>query len=57
MTADDGLAKDTDTLVASIHTAGGTKITTVHAATDHSWNDHRIELEAAIITWLQKLAP
>jgi 5-enolpyruvylshikimate-3-phosphate synthase len=55
MTADDGLAKDTDTLAAAIRAAGGTKVTTVHAATDHTWDDHRIALEAAIITWLQEL--
>ncbi len=55
MTADDGLAKDTDTLAAAIRAAGGTKVTTVHAATDHTWADHRIALEAAIITWLQEL--
>ena len=55
MTSDDGLAPDTDALVAAIRAAGGTKVTTLHAPTDHGWSDHRIALESAVITWLQAL--
>jgi hypothetical protein len=55
LTADDGLASDTDTLTAAIRARGGTKVTAIHMATDHSWSDHRVALEAAIITWLQGL--
>ena len=55
MTSNDGLAPDTDALVAAIRAKGGTRITTVHAPTDHGWSDHRIALEAAVITWLQSL--
>jgi pimeloyl-ACP methyl ester carboxylesterase len=52
LTSDDGLAGDTDGLVAAIRAAGGTKVSATHIATDHGWSDHRIALEAMIITWL-----
>lgn len=55
MTANDGLAPDTDTLVRAIQSHGGHKVTTTHVATDHSWSDHRIALETAILTWLASL--
>jgi pimeloyl-ACP methyl ester carboxylesterase len=55
MTADDGLAPDTNVLVEAIRAGGGTKIATAHAATDHSWSDHRIALEALVINWLVSL--
>ncbi|MDQ2877942.1 MAG: alpha/beta hydrolase [Pseudomonadota bacterium] len=54
LTADDGLAPMDDALAAAVRKAGGT-VTTFHAATDHSWSDHRIALEAAIIDWLGTL--
>lgn len=52
LTADDRLASDTDSLVQSIHSHGGREVTAIHAATDHSWSDHRIALETAILNWL-----
>ena len=55
LTADDGLAPHTDALVAAIQAAGGRKITSQHVATDHSWSDHRIALESAVIEWLAAL--
>lgn len=55
LTSDDGLAPDTAALVAAIHARGGDRITAAHVATDHSWSDHRIELEARVITWLSTL--
>ncbi len=55
LTADDGLAPDSDALVRSIEAKGGHKVTAIHVATDHSWSDHRIALESAIITWLAGL--
>ena len=42
-------------LAQAVRKAGGTRITAVHAATDHSWSDHRIYLEAQVITWLNSL--
>jgi pimeloyl-ACP methyl ester carboxylesterase len=55
LTADDGLAPDSDALVRAIETKGGHKVTAIHVATDHSWSDHRIALESAVITWLAGL--
>jgi pimeloyl-ACP methyl ester carboxylesterase len=55
LTSDDGLAKQTDDLVAAIKAQGGSKVTTQHVATDHSWSDHRIALESIIIEWLAGL--
>ncbi len=55
LSSDDGLAPQTDALIAAVRKAGGKRITAVHAATDHSWSDHRIFLEAQVIRWLQGL--
>jgi pimeloyl-ACP methyl ester carboxylesterase len=55
LTADDGLAPDTDVLVRAIQAKGGHKVTAMHFATDHSWSDHRIALESEIIKWLNGL--
>lgn len=55
LTADDNLAGHTDSLVAAIKAKGGTRVTSMHVATDHVWSDHRIALEAIVITWLASL--
>ena len=55
LSADDGLAPQTDALVAAIQAKGGHHVKAVHQATDHSWSDHRIYLEATVIEWLEKL--
>jgi len=55
LSADDGLAPRTDQLVKAIGANGAQKVTTIHAATDHSWSDHRIYLESTIINWLGQL--
>ena len=55
LTSDDGLAGDTDALVKAIRAGGGSRVKTAHVATDHGWNDHRIALEAMILTWLDTL--
>jgi pimeloyl-ACP methyl ester carboxylesterase len=52
LTADDHLAGHTDSLVAAIKAKGGTRVTSMHVATDHSWSDHRVALEGIVITWL-----
>ena len=54
LSSDDGLAPETDALAAAIRATGG-KVETQHFATDHSYSDSRIALEAAIITWLGTL--
>jgi pimeloyl-ACP methyl ester carboxylesterase len=55
LSANDGLAPQTDALVHAIEANGGHNVTSVHAATDHGWSDHRIFLESTIIDWLAKL--
>lgn len=55
LSADDGLAGQSDALVAAIRKEGGTRVATRHVATDHGWSDSRIALETAIIEWLQGL--
>jgi pimeloyl-ACP methyl ester carboxylesterase len=55
VSADDGLAPTADKLVKALTASGGGKVTAVHAATDHSWSDHRIFLEVTVINWLAGL--
>ena len=55
LSADDGLASQTDDLMRAIRANGGTRLTAYHAATDHSWSDHRVDLAAHVIRWLQGL--
>ena len=54
VTSDDGLAAMDDKLAAAVKADGG-RVTRVHFATDHSYSDKRIALEAAVIEWLQAL--
>lgn len=56
LTSNDTLASHTDPLVTAVRAAGGQKATAAHVATDHSWSDRRIELQARIIRWLGTLA-
>ena len=56
LTSDDGLAGDTDALVATIRADGGTRVATAHEATDHGWSDHRVALETRVIEWLETLS-
>lgn len=56
LSANDGLAPQADALVQAIKTeGGGNRIKAIHAATDHSWSDHRIFLESTVIQWLTAL--
>ena len=57
LTSNDGLAPQAEALAKAITEAGGTKVVTHHEPTDHGWSDHRIAMEAAVIAWLQTLAP
>jgi len=56
VTSDDGLAPSNNTLVDALRKAGDKNVTAVHISTDHSYSDHRIALEAAVLTWLESLA-
>ena len=55
LSAEDGLAPQTDLLIKAIQSNGGQKVTAIHVTTDPSWSDHRIFLESTIIDWLSKL--
>ncbi len=55
LSANDGLAPGTDALVQAVKAKGNSKVTSIHAATDHGWSDHRIFLESTIINWLGEL--
>jgi hypothetical protein len=41
--------------VAAIRRLGGTHVSTMHMATDHSWSDRRVALESAVVRWLDRL--
>jgi pimeloyl-ACP methyl ester carboxylesterase len=55
LSANDGLAPQTDALVQEIQAEGNHNVKAIHAATDHGWSDHRIFLESTIIEWLSTL--
>lgn len=55
LSSDDGLAPQTDSLIAAVRAKGGKRITAFHVATDHGWNDKRVLLQAHVIRWLQSL--
>ncbi|WP_292971867.1 alpha/beta fold hydrolase [Novosphingobium sp.] len=55
LSSDDGLAPGTDKLGAAVRAAGGKRVTMIHVATDHSWSDKRVMLQAQVIRWLQGL--
>ncbi len=52
VSSDDGLTKGTDAQPPAIRALGG-KVETQHFATDHSYSDSRLALQAAVITWLE----
>jgi pimeloyl-ACP methyl ester carboxylesterase len=55
VTSNDGLAPQSDALVAAERSRGNRHVTAVHFATDHSYSDKRIALESAVIRWLQTM--
>ena len=55
LSSDDGLAPGTDALAKAIRDGGGAKVQTLHVATDHSWSDARIRLQAEVLGWLETL--
>ena len=55
LTADDHLAPGATAFADSIRAHGNGHVVVTHVATDHSWSDRRIELEAEVIRWLHHL--
>jgi len=56
VTSDDGLRGASDALAKADRAVGGAPVTEEHIATDHSYSDRRIALEAAVIRWLDGLS-
>jgi pimeloyl-ACP methyl ester carboxylesterase len=52
LTSDDGNEPNNMALVTAIQKLGGHHVSGAHVATDHSWSDHRIALEALVLNWL-----
>lgn len=51
----DGNVPDNHALFEALQKAGDTHATEVHMETDHSYNDHRIALQTAVLNWLESL--
>ena len=49
ITSDDGLAAPSDALVHSVEQLGNQKVNAIHISTDHSYSDHRIVLQQAVL--------
>ena len=50
--ADDGLGGANAAMAAALRKVGNEKVKELHMATDHSFSDHRIALQAAVVSWL-----
>jgi pimeloyl-ACP methyl ester carboxylesterase len=55
ITSNDGLAPGANHLAEAVRHQGNTRVSEQHFTTDHSYSDHRIALEAAVLTWLATL--
>jgi uncharacterized protein len=55
LSSDDGLAGQDAQLAVVVRKQGSTHVTEQHFATDHSYSDHRIALQAAVLNWLATL--
>ena len=54
ISSDDGLAPANDAFVEALHKAGNQQVNEIHMPTDHSFSDHRIELQQAILNFLKQ---
>ncbi len=55
--ADDQNAADNQELAKRLREAGDGQVTEVHMHTDHSFSDHRIAMQAAVVSWLDGVIP
>jgi pimeloyl-ACP methyl ester carboxylesterase len=55
ITSDDGLAGPAGRLAAAVRKQSNAQVAERHFATDHSYSDQRIALEAAVLDWLATL--
>jgi pimeloyl-ACP methyl ester carboxylesterase len=54
LTADDGLTQDNRRLATALRDAGDKDVSEEHMATDHSYSDKRIALQAVVVRWLER---
>lgn len=52
--ADDGNYPDSHRLAQALIRAGDRSVAEIHMTTDHSYSDHRIALESAVLEWLSQ---
>ena len=57
ITSDDGLTASNDAFVEAARKYGAKDLSAVHMATDHSYSDHRIALEQAVLAGLARIEP
>ena len=55
LTANDGSESGSARFEQSLKAVGNTRVEKIHTATDHSFSDHRIELETMVLKWLTSL--
>jgi uncharacterized protein len=53
--ADDRNTSDNQALAEALRKAGNMKVTEQHMHTDHTFSDHRIAMQAAIVNWLEAI--
>ena len=51
----DFVQADSENLIAKVASAGGKRLDSAYVATDHSWSDRRLQLQALVIDWLESL--
>jgi pimeloyl-ACP methyl ester carboxylesterase len=55
VTSDDGGAAGNERVAAAVNAQPGAKVSVVHLATDHSYNDQRLALASTVVGWLDQL--
>ncbi|MDZ4775424.1 MAG: alpha/beta hydrolase [Alphaproteobacteria bacterium] len=53
--SDDFVKADSENFITALRAGGATQLQVRHAATDHSWSDKRLTLQAMVINWLATL--
>lgn len=56
VTSDDGFAAGSDALARAVGRDAGNQLRRAHFETDHSYSDHRIALQIAVLDWLDGVA-
>jgi pimeloyl-ACP methyl ester carboxylesterase len=55
VTSDDGGAAGNERVAAAVNAQPGAKVSLVHLATDHSYNDQRLALASTVVGWLDQI--